>query len=151
MISSKTKRPVGHPTVYPFSSPEDEKEFFRKAAEAVRLYYHGSEENTKKPFVFPSGLRMGKTAFWAFIYYHMIAEQFFGCENVAYIVENLAIHLGEEHVGDRASINSKILKLKSTGIFTDTPSNDLTPSALKFYNKYHPIYLEVTSLWEQLR
>lgn len=62
-------RSVGRPLRNPFHHRETEEDFCRRARIVVERYYDSSPENTKKPFVLPGGVRMGKTTFWAFIFY----------------------------------------------------------------------------------
>ena len=155
-------RRVGRPFRNPFRYPEVEQDFYRRAAEVVRLCYRPSSESDKKPFLV-NGIPMGKTAFWAFIYYFYVkvevqpAERDF-CplfpdlqrplleENLDHFLMLLRGHVPQECVGDRPAISKKVKKLcgMSLGFVREVEGMSHITNELR---KYRSIYQEVLRLW----
>lgn len=162
---SERVRPVGRPAVNPFRNRLVEEDFYRRAAEVVRQAYDHSPENTKKPFVLSSNCRMGKTAFWAFIYYYYTNPdpapvEFATCgifpmeprplidENLDYFIYLLKARLGEEVVGTRPAILKRVQayrKHKLTVPYLTVLDNPLYCDYVKLatYRKQYEFVLKV--------
>lgn len=111
---------VGRPYVHPFHHKEVEEDFYQRAVRMVELYFDLSDPAAKKPVRLSDTCRMGKTAFWAFIYYfyiqkHVLSaerlcplfphlERPFLDENLDHFLQLLLQHVPQEAVGDRCAI-----------------------------------------------
>lgn len=65
---------VGRPYVHPFHHKEVEEDFYQRAVRMVELYFDLSDPAAKKPVRLSDTCRMGKTAFWAFIYCFLLSS-----------------------------------------------------------------------------
>ncbi len=160
---SERIRPVGRPVVNPFRNKDVEEDFYLRAEAVVKLAYDHSPENTKKPFVLAYNCRMGKTAFWAFIYYYytlaeLSPEEFYTCpihpmeyrplaeDNLDHFLNLLKARVGEEVVGSRPAILKRVQAYKSHKL-SHPRMEKFCPrwltGKLKTYRKQYEIVLKV--------
>ena len=159
---------AGRPSRNPFHQPEVQVDFGERARAVVKRYFNPSPENTKKPFVLPGGVRLGKTAFWALIFYFYIketpalAEKKF-CplfeelehplvdENLDHFLRLLEMQIGREACGDRGATCKNVNSLKDTpGLSRMTDIPDRQSSRGFNPDKYRRIYQVVLKCWYEV-
>lgn len=160
-------RGAGRPSRNPFRYPEVEQDFYRRAREVVARCYDPSPENEKKPFRVSERCRLGKTHFWAFIFYMYVRKERFIerelCplfpdldlplveDNLQHFLMLLRGHVGGDCVGDRSAVSKNMIKCKELPIsYTDRFFGELgTADAAKANSsrKWRSIYQEVLRLW----
>lgn len=156
-------RKVGRPSINPFHRKEVEEDFYCRAQYVVGHYFSSSKEFEKKPFVLNERCHMGKTTFWAFIFYFYKkteqewmerkycpvfpeTERPWVDDNLSHFLMLLAQKVGSEAVGNRASTLKVVDKLESMEISAMFVSG-YDKSLSKESTKYREIYQLVLEIW----
>lgn len=158
------KRSSGRPLKNPFHHTQVEEDLCQRARAMVQRYYDSSPQNTKKPFVLTGGVRMGKTTFWAAIYYYYTTRYVQSAEayycplypdlerplmdtNLDYFLRTLCQWVGREPVGDRVATLRAYQMLAEKSIASMTEIREKSPAEASFMNKYRCIYQTVLRCW----